>query len=115
MDAKMKAGLVSITFRQLSAEKIISLVSEADLDGIEWGGDVHVPHGDVKRADQVKRMTLDSGLNISAFGSYYKFQEHNPDSAAKGPRMEAVLDTAEALGTPSIRIWGRRNRRSRGQ
>ena len=79
----MKAGLVSITFRQLSAEKIVGLVSAAGLQGIEWGGDIHVPHGDVKRAEEVKRMTLDSGLEVSAYGSYYKFQEYNPDSASQ--------------------------------
>ena len=101
----MKAGLVSITFRQLSVEKIVRIVSEAGLEGVEWGGDVHVPHGDIKRAGEVKRMTSDSGLETSAYGSYYKFQEHNRDSATKGPEMEAVLDSAEALGAPSIRIW----------
>ncbi len=105
MDAKIKTGLVSISFRQQSVENLVKLVSEVGLEGIEWGGDVHVPHGDVKRAEQVKRMTFDSGLKVSAYGSYYKFQEYNPDSRTKGPEMEAVLNTAEALGAPAIRIW----------
>ena len=40
----IESGLVSITFRKLTVEKIIELVKEAGLQGIEWGGDVHVPH-----------------------------------------------------------------------
>ena len=45
----IKSGLVSITFRELNPLEIIRLVSKAGLDGIEWGGDVHVPHGDIKK------------------------------------------------------------------
>ena len=48
-----RTGLVSVTFRKLTPEKIIELVSEAGLNAIEWGGDVHVPHGDLKRAAEV--------------------------------------------------------------
>ncbi len=40
----IKSGLVSITFRQLTCEQIVDLVSKAKLDAIEWGGDIHVPH-----------------------------------------------------------------------
>lgn len=40
---KIKTGMTSVTFRKKSAENVIALVKEAGLDGIEWGGDIHVP------------------------------------------------------------------------
>lgn len=43
-------GLVSISFRNRTAEEIIEAVKNAGLNAIEWGGDVHVPHGNVSRA-----------------------------------------------------------------
>ena len=104
----MKPGLVSISFRALSPERIIECVVEAGLQGIEWGGDVHVPHGDVSRAAEVARLTRSAGLEVASYGSYYKFAECDPEADEPGPSMEAVLDTAEALGAPAIRVWAGR-------
>jgi len=50
-------GWVSITFRSLTAERIIALVRQAGLSAIEWGGDIHVRHGDTGRAREVRRLT----------------------------------------------------------
>ena len=36
-------GLTSVTFRQLTADQIITLARETGCTGIEWGSDVHVP------------------------------------------------------------------------
>lgn len=93
-----------MTFRQKSADTIIELTAEAGLSGIEWGGDIHVPAGKTKVAEQVRRWTEEAGLAVSAYGSYYKFDDINPQSSESGPEIEAVLDTAEALGTDMIRI-----------
>ena len=102
-DIMLTTGLLSITFRKLSAERIIELTTSANLASIEWGGDVHVPHGDIKQAQKVAQMTTDAGLSVSAYGAYYRLAE--PDS----PDIEAVFDTAEALGTEHVRVWaGRR-------
>lgn len=98
----INSGLVSITFRQLTPERIVELVQRAGLDGIEWGGDVHVPHGDVSRAGAVRRMTEDAGLRVAAYGSYYRVSH-----ADTGP-FEAVLESAVALGAPLIRVWAGR-------
>jgi len=95
----LNTGLLSVTFRGLSAGRIVDLAVQAGLDSIEWGGDVHVPHGDVARACEVRSMTNDSGLFISAYGSYYRLAEKS------SPPIEAVLDTAEALGTNIVRVW----------
>ena len=90
-------GLVSVTFRQLSCEEIVELVSQAKLAGIEWGGDVHVPHGDVARAKEVGRITREAGLQVAAYGSYF--------NRADGVTFGQVVDSAAALVAPTIRIW----------
>lgn len=96
----MLTGLVSVTFRQLKPEEIIGLVSQAGLDGIEWGGDIHVPHSDVKTAREVSKMTLDSGLKVASYGSYYRV------GCGRGPGdFEGVLETACELGAPVVRVW----------
>jgi len=97
----IKSGLVSVTFRSLSSEKIISLVSDANLKGIEWGGDIHVPHGDINKARQVARQTIDAGLETAAYGSYYRIGQ----SEQEGLPFQTVLDTAQSLQAPLIRVW----------
>jgi sugar phosphate isomerase/epimerase len=95
------AGLVSITFRKLSPAEVVALVRKAGLRGIEWGGDVHVPHGDLGRAREVRALTEEAGLTVAAYGSYYRagFSEAN------GLPFRHVLDSAVALGAPTIRVW----------
>jgi sugar phosphate isomerase/epimerase len=95
-------GLVSVTFRKLSPRDIIDLVVQAGLRGLEWGGDVHVPHGEIAQAKAVQQMTLDAGLTVAAYGSYYRLSHSDT-----GP-FEVVLETAVALGAPAIRVWAGR-------
>lgn len=97
----IRPGLISVTFRQLSAGEVVDLASQAGLDGIEWGGDVHVPHGNIQIARQVRRMTEDAGLQVTSYGSYY----HAGQSQGAGPSFESVLETATTLGSPMIRVW----------
>ena len=97
----MKTGICSITFRRLSPEEVARLVAQAGLDAIEWGGDIHVPHGAVKTAEQVRRLTLDAGLEVSSYGSYY-----SPLAAdGRAEDFAPVLDAALGLGAKTIRIW----------
>lgn len=93
------SGLVSITFRHLSALEIVSLVKEAGLTGIEWGGDIHVPHGQVETAKEVSAMTRDAGLDVAAYGSYYRAGHDEPET------FEGVLACAVALEAKILRIW----------
>lgn len=108
MHPQFKPGLVSISFREISNEKIVELVSDAGLSGIEWGGDRHVPHGDIGIARRTRQSTLDAGLEVAAYGSYYRFDECFEDVTESGPEFDQVLDTASALGAPSIRVWAGR-------
>ncbi len=95
----IRTGLVSVTFRKLAPKEIVALVSKAGLEAIEWGGDVHVPHGDVKRAKEVLKTTKDAGLKIASYGSYY-YAGHEKETP-----FGDVLDTAIALTAPTIRVW----------
>jgi len=94
-------GLVSITFRSLAPRDIVALAAQAGLVGVEWGGDIHVPHGDLARAGEVGRMTRDAGLAVASYGSYYVAGP----CEAKRQDFRAVLDTALELGAPNIRVW----------
>lgn len=94
----IKTGLVSVTFRKLPASRVIELAREAGLDAIEWGGDVHVPAGQIETARHVGRLTREAGLQAISYGSYY---------VAGSPKMpfSRVLETGVALGVKNIRIW----------
>lgn len=92
-------GLVSITFRQLAPEEIVLLCQKTRLQAIEWGGDIHVPPGDVARAREVGEITRDAGLSVAAYGSYYRL------GANGAATFEAVTASAVALGAPTIRVW----------
>ncbi len=99
--AMLQGGLVSVTFRRLSVADVVALLAKSRLRGIEWGGDVHVPHGDLRRAREVRSMSASEGLLICSYGSYYRAGE----SEAEGLSFRAVLDSAKELGAPVIRIW----------
>ena len=101
-------GLVSISFRDLSVEAIVHLCVENGLRTVEWGGDVHVPHGAIHRAREAGRLSGEYGLEIAAYGSYYRFEDIL--SPAEGrrpekPQFSEVLESAAALGAPRIRVW----------
>ncbi|NLY19085.1 MAG: sugar phosphate isomerase/epimerase [Clostridiaceae bacterium] len=100
----IKTGLVSVTFRNLSPEEIIELVKKAGLDGIEWGGDIHVPHGKVEIAKDVAKKTREAGLNVASYGSYYSLGCEKE----KNLPFEKVLESALALEAPVIRVWAGR-------
>lgn len=95
----MRTGLVSVSFRHLSPEEIIDLAAKCGLKCIEWGGDVHVPPGDIAHAARIGRLTQERGLQTACYGSYYRLTD--PET----PDMEAIVQTAIALGAPLIRVW----------
>ena len=97
---KIRPGLVSITFRKLGVPEIVERAAAAGLEGIEWGGDIHVPAGDTKAAETALALTRDRGLSVAAYGSYYR--------CTADEDFEPVLASAVALEAPIIRIWAGR-------
>ncbi len=95
-------GLVSVTFRKLSPKEIVDLAVKAELEAIEWGGDVHVVAGDVELAERVGAMTRDAGLEVASYGSYYRVGHEDQVP------FEFVVETAVGLGAPTIRVWAGR-------
>ncbi|HPT86087.1 MAG TPA: sugar phosphate isomerase/epimerase [Bacillota bacterium] len=90
-------GLVSVTFRKLDIAGVVDAATRAGLGGIEWGGDIHVPHGNLEAAAAAAKLCKDAGLCCYSYGSYYR--------AGKSTDKGAVIETALALGAPNIRIW----------
>lgn len=97
----LRPGLCSVTLRNHSPREIIQLAREAGLKGIEWGGDIHVPPGDLATARSVGQQTRDAGLEVVSYGSYYRLSHHAPDSML----FASVLEAAVALQAPVIRVW----------
>lgn len=95
-DNKAKTGLTSVTFRKKTCEEVIAIAKENNLDGIEWGGDIHVPCGDIENAKRVGEMTRAAGLEVFSYGSYYW---------AGKDGFDTVCQTAVALGASVVRIW----------
>jgi 3-dehydroshikimate dehydratase len=97
----MQPGLVSVTFKHLSCEDVIQHAHRAQLTSIEWHGQNHVPHGDLVTARRIGQDTRTVGLAVAAYGSYYVLGQ----SEDRGLSFDTVLQTAEALEAPMIRVW----------
>ncbi len=95
----IKSGLVSISFRKIPAAELIGIAAENNLRFIEWGGDVHVPHGDLDTATAVRRLMDEKKVQCAAYGSYYRA------GAEDQPDFSSVVETAAVLGAPTIRVW----------
>lgn len=94
-------GLTSISFRALDYKEIVDMCEENKVDMIEWGGDVHVPPGDLKVAKEVGEITRSRGMKTFSYGSYYHLSRNENIKQS----FSNILDTAEALGCELIRIW----------
>ena len=95
----IRPGLCSITYRALEANEVMDLAAAVELEGVEWGADVHVPTGDEAEAARVADRCHEAGLACPSYGSYVQ--------AGQTPQeeVERVADTAMALGAINVRIW----------
>src|SRR5689334_25420235 len=91
----LSLGVCSVTLRACSIDDVVAVAAGAGLECIEWGGDVHVPPGDLAAARHARQTTLAAGLRVASYGSYWRC------SGDFGP----VLATARELGAPRVRIW----------
>ena len=99
-------GLVSISFRQLTVEDILSRMKDCGLQAVEWGSDIHVPAGNLKEAARVRELSRNAGIATPEYGAYYTLA---------WPCEEKPADTvasARALGTPIVRLWASEKNRA---
>ena len=94
---KANVGLVSVTYRRLTADALVDLARDAGLSCIEWGSDVHVPETNPAEARRVGEMTRAAGLTVASYGTYYRLGQKQD--------FAAYLKAAEALGAPLLRLW----------
>jgi 3-dehydroshikimate dehydratase len=95
----IRPGLCSVTFRQLPPEDVAQLAADHGLQGVEWGGDVHVPPGDLGRAKETAARCADLGVACPSYGSYLQA------GRSTGGDVDTALDTAVALGARNVRVW----------
>ena len=91
-------GVVSATFKKRSAEEVIALAVKAGLKAVEWSEGFHVTCGDITGASHLAALTAINGLEVAAYGSYYRL--------GAGMDFTSRIRTAKALGAKVIRIWG---------
>lgn len=96
----LRPGLCSVTFRGRPVGEVIANAVTAGVHGIEWGGDVHLPPGDISRAREIARACVESGIAAPSYGSYLRV-----GADQEGSEIDAVLDTAQALGADNVRVW----------
>lgn len=96
----IRAGLCSVTFRGLTPEALVALAAENGVEAIEWGGDRHVPPGEVAVAEEVRALCAAKGIVASSYGSYVR-------AGTEGclQDFEKVLVSARLLGAGNIRVW----------
>lgn len=94
-------GMVSATFREKKPEDILRLCREAELKAVEWSENAHVLPGDPEGAAALYQKTMEAGLAVAAYGSYFRLgQNENPEEI-----FRLSLESAKALHAPIIRIW----------
>lgn len=91
-------GFTSTSFRQIkSLEKIVDIAVKAEIDCIEWGGDVHVRS--IADARKAKELCDKAGIRINSFGSYYRVGSKNADE------WKEICEIASTMGARSVRVW----------
>lgn len=94
----MKTGMTSLTLRNYSIEDVIRYVKEAGIDGIEWGvSDGHMPLCDAEKAEAIKALSKENGVEIFSLGSYCYMETRE--------ECDRTLETAVLLEAPIIRVW----------
>jgi 3-dehydroshikimate dehydratase len=98
----IRPGLCSITFRALAADAVLRLATRAAVEGIEWGADGHAPPGGGADVERLGHRCRDAGIAVVSYGTYLGM---GPVDQGDPGAVESVLDSAEALGAPMVRIW----------
>lgn len=97
--AGYRLGLVSVSFRQNSPDRILSAAKAAGLSCIEWGADVHAPFDAPEKVSEIAELQARYGIKCSSYGSYFRIGESDNGDLPK------LASAAKVLGTNVVRIW----------
>lgn len=95
--SSFKLGLCSVTFRKLSAAKVVEIAKKAGVSYIEWGGDIHVTNKEEARI--VKSICDNEGIKICSYGSYYRV------GCGDKNKWEEICRIAKTMNAASVRVW----------
>ncbi len=94
-----QSGLVSVSFRNETPERIIKEVKKAGLSCIEWGSDIHAPCNDTENLRKIAAMQKSEGIYCSSYGTYFRIGVNSTDE------LQQYIDAAKILGTGILRLW----------
>ena len=92
-------GLVSISFRELSPERILEETKKAGLSFVEWGSDVHAPSDNTEKLAELVRLQHKYGISCCSYGTYFRLGVNNTEE------LQKYIDAAKLLGTDILRLW----------
>ena len=95
----LKAGLVSISFRDKSPDEIISAAKSAGLVSVEWGSDGHAPFYDTERLRYIAEMQKAAGIQSCTYGTYFRI------GVNYWGEIHAYISAAKILGAKTLRVW----------
>lgn len=95
----LKAGLVSISFRDKSPDEIISAAKNAGLEAIEWGSDGHAPFYDAERLRHIAEQQRAAGIKSCTYGTYFRI------GVNYWGEIRPYIAAAEILGAKILRVW----------
>lgn len=94
----MQFGFTTTTFRNIKdVGKIVKIATDAGVDCIEWGADIHVK--DVETAKYVKKLCDNANISVSSYGSYYRVGSKDEKEWKK------ICEISSALGAKAVRVW----------
>lgn len=97
-------GLVSISFREHSPERIARSSAECGLKFVEWGSDVHAPYHDIARLEKLKNLQENYGIRCCSYGTYFRLGYTPLDE------LPLYIQAAKILGTNTLRLWAGRKK-----
>ena len=99
-------GLVSISFRDYSPERIMAEAAKCNLQSIEWGSDIHAPCHDMDRLKNLALLQKQHGISCCSYGTYFRLGYSSLEE------LPQYIHAAKILGTKILRIWAGRKKAS---
>lgn len=94
-----ETGLVSVSFRGESPERILQEMVAADLKYIEWGSDVHAPCEDIEHLQEIVKLQEQYGIACCSYGTYFRL------CVTPIEELPKYINAAKMLGTTILRLW----------